>query len=223
QSGASVTLQAQQGATTELVAYALSDGHELWRTNSPGAVTGMDEATIYTSTSPRAIPFTAPQPPEVTARDAATGRVLWQAQGDYADLYATTPAQPDGTTPYYIAKSLTGIVAFARATGAVAWQFNPVDDDPAAWLALFDGRHTLVYVARATLYAIDTLAGKILWQAALPSAELGPPTAQNPGVEVIYAANQQIYLQGGDGVTALDATSGHLRWHIDRPYQLLFP
>jgi outer membrane protein assembly factor BamB len=152
------------GDTIEIAAYALSDGHLVWRGSPSGArIEGFSFPEGDGSGLAMAVSSATQDGYTIIALDPATGRQLWQSA---TDDYRSAPLVAAGTV-YASAGSSDGgpgrLVALDALTGAVRWELpEATENDPLA----VDGG--VVFAAgEGRLEAVDAATGGVRWQAPL--------------------------------------------------------
>ncbi|HEY7123452.1 MAG TPA: PQQ-binding-like beta-propeller repeat protein [Ktedonobacterales bacterium] len=131
------------------------------------------------------------------ALNAQNGRVLWRLSLD-----ATFASVVDGTL-YAYAEAM--VYALNPANGSVRWKYqlgNVIACLPAvADGTVYVGEQNSVGSDTAVTTALSASTGSVLWKYHASSFS-------------IVAAGGMVYLGDTDGITALDAPGGQLRWHF---------
>lgn len=127
---------------------------------------------------------------------------------------AAAPLSTDVTIPYSVGASSStaaGLVGLKGRDGGDAWHTNT--GEPSTHFAPIMANGVIyteggsLQLPKGTLLAIRATDGHTLWQAPMPIRDFSIAT---DGAIVLVAAKSQ-------GLYALDATNGALRWHLDEP------
>jgi len=196
-------------------AYALNDGHVLWRTNTRpkhttiqnmGGGIAYDSGTIYASTGYG----------EVLALDAASGKILWRQT--LLLPARSAPLVAGGLVAVTVYNDL--LMTFDAATGTPGWRFsgNAGQASGAAvgitGAAAYADGIIVAGFSTGTLAAIDAKSGTPLWEQSL-AAGYGQASALDFSdiVASPIIANGVVYaLNLGDTFMAVDLHSGVKVW-----------
>ncbi|MFO0926901.1 MAG: PQQ-binding-like beta-propeller repeat protein [Gemmataceae bacterium] len=157
---------------------------------------------------------------EVTAYDAATGKVRWATsypREKFATLFGTgpqaTPVVADGKVYSFGA---TGILAsFDAAGGALRWSVDtkkefmaPSLTFGAACSPLIDGDHVVVNVGGkgASVVAFDKNSGKVAWKS------LDERASYSSGIAAGKGDRRELVFLTQQGLRGLDPVDGAKRW-----------
>ena len=213
--GGVLSVNVTEGMQGWVQAFAVSDGHELWRRAVRPilfcAPTSGD-SVLYIA---RAV--NAPEVPSLQALDAETGTLRWQAE---LPASSTSPLVASGGVVY--ASTHAGCVALNAADGTLLWRHD------AHWLqssVLCLLEHTL-YISstewlrhrpsgrqprqsrfHASIGALRTTDGELLWR-----QQLGTGTDAG-SINAPAVAGGVVYVGADDGrLYALGAADGTVRW-----------
>ncbi|MDS0278289.1 PQQ-like beta-propeller repeat protein [Halomicroarcula sp. S1AR25-4] len=177
---------------------------------------------------------------ETTLRgvNASTGDVRWNATltgTDTFDNYYVVPERStvsaaDGTA--YLTVGDRTLSAVSLDDGSIEWERTVTNEKrnlETQWLSPPAVKHDTVYVStlhgsddgdNSTVFALNATTGETEWQA-YNDAKLFAPTVSNDTVflpaEQVTVEGQQYGSAPRDGVFALDATSGEIRWTYALP------
>lgn len=162
--------------------------------------------------------FFIEQDHSVAALDAATGQPRWRSTtGTIGAPPGWAGCQPAGEL---VACGDSGIVAFRRADGALAWRFDVAHEQPG--LYRFQVNNGVIFAGsfgHGTVYAIDAGTGAARWTAPVLAADPSnvniPKLATDGDIVVGIFSRGTKPLTGG--VVALDAATGALRWVTNFP------
>ena len=163
---------------------------------------------------------------QLVSLDAATGSARWRATlgTTHAEATLGPRGRPAVAGPVAIAVgSSCHVVAVRRDTGAAVWdidlaarfksRFAP--RQPCAQSVLVDsGRAIFVTGAPDVdrVVAVDATTGALSWTAeGIARTMMTTPVLQSAGTAIVHTVNEK----GISGLTALDTTSGRVRWQTD--------
>ena len=197
----------------QILALRASDGAQLW--SVPMGVTAVDGHLILSATADTLVALVlrpgAPDPWVLQARRMTDGRLLWSAS---LQANGSVVLGPDAV---YELPSHGSLVARDIHTGARLWQFGDQDyfhSGAVSGETLFvamqhsgpiggeNGRPSNL----EKLYALDAASGRLRWAYATQSGNAGTVTA----------GRDTVYIEADDGIHALRATDGAVRWGSDR-------
>jgi outer membrane protein assembly factor BamB len=192
--GAILYLWTSSNDTGAIVALDTTTGHILWQSAPIYAIgnTGPDffygNGTIFVGSWNKATTL---------ALDAVTGQMRWQQNTAAGQVIAL------GDTLAFV-RNTTGISALDRTSGQVRWSLPNLGSYPMAF-ANSDTLYVQGVLGKASdLYAFDA-TGKRLWA----TTGIGPlDTPPILSGDLLYFSTV-----GGSDVYAVNATTGHIRWH----------
>jgi outer membrane protein assembly factor BamB len=186
------------GATGELVALSVDDGEERWRVKTGGSDrVATDGSVAYVGGEGSGT---------LTSLEVKDGAERWHQDLDTARVLTPTivrdglvAAGRDNAGGYNV------VVALA-ADGTQRWRWEPLDRGRIGAFTVAADRVVVVSnVADSAMQAIDLRTGDDLWTTRLPGE-----TQMIPVV-----ADETVYVGGTEaGVTALDTTTGAVRWSV---------
>lgn len=181
--------------------------------------TPVDDATISPVVA-NGIVFMTVKGSALVAIDVVTGNLLWER--DAPSVGETGPAVADGIVTVTLGE--TGTAAYTARTGELLWSVgqpetlptpNPAQSDgypttgPAMGNGLVvygSGRPLPPYPAEEyeDIIALDATTGAERWRAIVDAFIYEP----------VSIADGTVYVQGGDGIRALNAETGSVRWQF---------
>ena len=184
-------------------------GRVAWHVSDAGGGTPAFDGTM--------VFFTA-RDHSVAAVDAATGQPRWRSP-------TGTIGAPPGWAGCQLAGELvacgdSGIVAFRRADGALAWRFDVAHEQPG--LYQFQVNNGVIFAGsfgHGSVYAIDAATGAARWTAPVLAAD--PTNVNIPKLATDGDIVVGIFSRGTKpltgGALALDAATGAVRWVTNFP------
>lgn len=171
-------------------------------TGTAGGTPAFDGATV----------FFISRDHSVIALDGATGARRWQSPTGAVGNQGNSSCRIVGAL---VACGDSGIVAFDRTTGALAWQYNVPRDQPGMFPFVTSG--TTIFAGSngaGTVYAIDAVTGAQRWAA--PVLRSDPAGANIPSLASDSDIVVAVFVRGtspqSGGIIALDAATGAVRW-----------
>jgi outer membrane protein assembly factor BamB len=166
---------ASDGGADFAIAFDVANGRELWRARLGESYRGHDGSKDGPASTPmvdggRA--FIVSRHGLLSAFDALTGAVAWQRDLE-AEIGAVAPFYGFGSSPLVSGAHLivqtggekNGLVAFDKATGAVAWavSHSKTSGYASPVLATLLGAPQILVLANDLLYAVRPADGGLLW------------------------------------------------------------
>ena len=151
-------------------------GSVLWKVGYTATFT-MNNATAVHGPGPKSTPlffdgklFSIGMTGIVTARDAATGRQLWQKPGSPImptfTTHAGSPIVDRGVVVFHVGGNNQGaLTAFDLNTGDVKWSWD--GDGPSYGspiIADLEGTRQLITLTQTKLIGVDVATGSLLWE-----------------------------------------------------------
>ena len=215
--GERIYLFTRQDGDEVMTALEAATGETIWRTAYPAPFT-MNPATAPHREGPKSTPayaggrlFAHGMTGAVTAFDAASGELLWQAPGtDVEPLYHTSmsPIVDGGLVIVHVGGHDDGaLTAFDVADGAVRWSWD--GDGPAYGSPMvfeLGGTRQVVVFTQEHFVGVSLETGALLWSR--PFTTRANTSSQTP---VLYK-DMVIQNGRGNGVTAFRVTEGPGGW-----------
>lgn len=218
---------ARQGDNEVLMALDAATGKEIWKTAGYPAIFNMMPATKQHGPGPKSTPvlsngrlYTIGMTGVVTAWDAATGKQLWQKEGNAKLLptfttHAFSPVVENGLVIFHVGGHNAGaLTAYDAATGAERWSWK--GDGPgygSPVVADFGGTRQVIAITQKTLVSLDAATGAVLWQRPWVS-----PNDTNSITPVVYG--QMVIVSGnGDPTSAFTVARKGSAWAVDEVWQ----
>jgi outer membrane protein assembly factor BamB len=165
---------------------------------------------------------------EVTACDAQTGKIIWQARyprAAFQSLYGNGPrATPAVVGDHVYTFGITGILTcFECSSGNIVWQVDTLKEFKTPNLffgmscsPLVEGDAILVNIGGKghSIVAFDKNNGRVLWKALDDRASYSSPIVFGEGKE------RQVVFLTGEGLVSLNS-SGELHWRVPLVDKLL--
>ena len=215
--GERIYLFTRQDGDEVMTALEAATGETIWRTGYPAPFT-MNPATAPHREGPKSTPayaggrlFAHGMTGAVTAFDAASGELLWQAPGTGVEpLYHTSmsPIVDGGLVIVHVGGHDAGaLTAFDVADGAVRWSWD--GDGPAYGSPMIfelGGTRQVVVFTQEHFVGVSLETGALLWSR--PFTTRANTSSQTP---VLYK-DMVIQNGRGNGVTAFRVTEGPGGW-----------
>lgn len=191
----------------QLLAFRPSDGFLLW--SIPIGASPDDPIALSATADTLFVTFGLPNAAFVQARRITDGQLLWSDSPLDGTLVL-------GSAAVYELPTYGSLVARDTHTGAKLWQFG---DHDVFHSGVVSGDTLFVSMRHSgplgdanghftnleKLYALDTASGRLRWTFATQSGNAG----------TVAASHDTIYVRADDGIHALRASDGALRWHSD--------
>lgn len=174
--GNRVYMWARQGENEMMTAHDAGTGAVVWRAGAPVSFTmnsgasrhgpGQKSTPAFSNGRLFAIGMTG----NITAVDAATGKVVWQKPGTGVmptfTTHAFSPLVDRGLVIFHVGGNNAGaLTAFDVNTGNVRWSWD--GDGPSYGspiLAEIDGTRQIITLTQRRLIAVDAATGTLLWE-----------------------------------------------------------
>ena len=186
------------GAPGELVALSVHDGHEQWRKKVGGSDRVATDGTVAHVGGEGS--------GTLTTLAVADGAELWHLDLDTSRVL--TPTIVDGGLVAAGRDNAGGhnLIVGLAADGTQRWRWEPLDRGRLGAFTVAGDRVIAVSnMADTAMQAIDVRTGDGLWTTPLPGETQMIP----------IVADETVYVGGREaGVTALDATTGIVRWSV---------
>jgi outer membrane protein assembly factor BamB len=165
----------------------------------------------------------------VTAREASTGKLVWEHKSQVSRLpkqesFSGDPIRPQATPALLDGKlctlGYTGLIhCFDASTGKVLWKYDLVKDHGAKPVQfgfsaspLFSEKSFIVHVGGgSSLMRFDATTGKVMWK-----AEAGEPSYASPIVAEFFGG-QQIIQSTRDHILGIHPATGGTLWKYAMP------
>ncbi len=201
--------QSDSHAPGQILALRPSDGSRVWTAQIAPLDANTDTPTLYATDD---VLFVRLGLFVLQARSLTDGRLLWtNPQVGHNVVF--------GSDAIYELQNYGSLIARSAQTGDTLWQFGDLDMFHAGYVA---GDTLYVTAQRSgtapaatdakgrltnpeTLYALDASTGRVRWRFVTQSA----------GAGYVVAGRDTVYIQADDGVHALRAADGTVRWHSD--------
>jgi outer membrane protein assembly factor BamB len=230
--GNRIYMFSREGDDEVLRALDPASGAVVWRTAYAAPFT-MNKSTARHGPGPKSTPafsdgklFTIGMTGIVTARDAATGKQLWQKPGSPVvptfTTHAFSPVVDRGAVIFHVGGNNQGtLTAFDVNTGNVRWAWD--GDGPSYGspiVADLEGSHQLITLTQTKLVGMDAAAGTLLWERPFTSSSV-----TNSATPILYG--RTVIVSNGGPIVAFTLTNQNNRWateeawqNADAPYRL---
>jgi outer membrane protein assembly factor BamB len=222
----------RQGEDEVMSALDAATGNVVWTSGYPAPFT-MNKATARHGPGPKSTPifadgrlFSIGMTGVVTARDAATGKPLWQKPGSPVVPTFTThsfsPVVDRGAVIFHVGGNNQGaLTAFDVASGNVKWRWD--GDGPAYGspiVADLDGTRQVITLTQTKLIGVDAGTGTLLWQRPFTNSSV-----TNSATPILVG--RTVVVSNGGPVMAYTLTKQGSQWiaqdawqNEDAPYRL---
>jgi outer membrane protein assembly factor BamB len=222
----------RQGEDEVMSALNSATGAVLWRQAYPAPFT-MNKATARHGPGPKSTPvfsagrlFSIGMTGIVTARDAATGKQLWQKPGSPVVPTFTThsfsPLVDRGLVIFHVGGNNQGaLTAFDVRNGEVRWSWSgdgPSYGSPV--VAEIDGTRQVITLTQTKLVGIEAATGLLLWERPFTNSSV-----TNSATPLLVG--RTVIVSNGGPITAHSVTKQGARWVVtdawqngDAPYRL---
>jgi outer membrane protein assembly factor BamB len=222
--GDRIYLFSRQGETEVMSALNAATGNVLWRDGYPAPFT-MNKATARHGAGPKSTPafadgrlFSIGMTGVVTARDAATGKVLWQKPGSTIVPTFTThsfsPIVDRGAVVFHVGGNNQGaLTAFDVATGNTRWSWN--GDGPSYGSPIvgeIDGTRQLITLTQTKLVGVDVATGGLLWERPFTNSSV-----TNSATPILFG--RTVIVSNGGPVMAYTVTRRGNQWSVEDAWQ----
>lgn len=225
----------EAGSNVELIAYALSDARELWRTSVADPLIAVTDNGVLTSRS-------VPGDPEfeIVLLDHETGTQVWASEQTFpASSMQTSSRLLVEDESIYFADAGYGVTALNRRTGTTEWTVEQIAMAPpglsdkicpsanncydrssfASMIAANDGKVYFVSSVLGKIIAIDRENGSMRWSIEMnsiaPSHDISYQIAAIPGGVVVELYRYRTNTMSGSMVLArLSEMDGSIDWTI---------
>ena len=220
--GNRIYMFSREGDDEVLRALDPASGAVVWRTAYAAPFT-MNKSTARHGPGPKSTPafsdgklFTIGMTGIVTARDAATGRELWQKPGSPVvptfTTHAFSPVVDRGAVIFHVGGNNQGaLTAFDINTGNVRWAWD--GDGPSYGspiVADLEGSHQLITLTQTKLVGMDAAAGTLLWERPFTNS-----SATNSATPILYG--RTVIVSNGGPIVAFTLTNQNNRWAAEEP------
>jgi outer membrane protein assembly factor BamB len=222
----------RQGDDEVMSAINPADGAVVWRAAYPAPFT-MNKSTARHGPGPKSTPafsdgrlFSIGMTGVVTARDAATGKQLWQHPGSPVvptfTTHAFSPLVDRGLVIFHVGGNNQGaLTAFDVRTGAVRWSWN--GDGPSYGspiVADLDDARQVITLTQTKLVGVDAATGALLWERPFTNSSV-----TNSATPILVG--RTVVVSNGGPVVAFSVSKQGAAWTVadawqnaDAPYRL---
>ena len=222
----------RQGEEEIMTAMSVSTGSVVWRSGYAAPFT-MNKATARHGAGPKSTPlfadgrlFSIGMTGVVTAREAASGKLLWQKPGSPVVPTFTThsfsPLIAGRAVIFHVGGNNQGsLTAFDMNTGNVTWHWD--GDGPSYGspiLANLDGTRQIITLTQTKLIGVDAATGTLLWERPFTNSSV-----TNSATPIL--AGRTVIVSNGGPVMAYTITKQGAQWSVqdawqneDAPYRL---
>jgi outer membrane protein assembly factor BamB len=222
----------RQGEDEVMSALDAATGNVVWKTGYSAPFT-MNKATARHGAGPKSTPvfsdgrlFSIGMTGIVTARDAATGKQLWQKPGSPVvptfTTHAFSPLVDRGAAVFHVGGNNQGaLTAFDVATGNVKWHWD--GDGPAYGSPVvvdLDGTRQIITLTQTKLVGVDAGTGALLWERPFTNSSV-----TNSATPILVG--RTVVVSNGGPVMAYTMTKQGSQWiaqdawqNEDAPYRL---
>jgi outer membrane protein assembly factor BamB len=222
----------RQGEDEVMSALDPATGTVVW-TSGYAAPFTMNKATARHGPGPKSTPifsngrlFSIGMTGVVTARDAATGKPLWQKPGSPLvptfTTHAFSPLIDRGAVIFHVGGNNQGsLTAFDVGTGSTKWHWD--GDGPAYGspiVADLDGTRQIITLTQTRLVGVDADTGALLWERPFTNSSV-----TNSATPILVG--RTVVVSNGGPVMAYTVTKQGSQWTVqdawqneDAPYRL---
>jgi outer membrane protein assembly factor BamB len=214
----------RQGEDEVMTALDAAKGTVIWRQGYPAPFT-MNKATARHGPGPKSVPifadgrlFSIGMTGVVTARDAATGKALWQKPGSSVvptfTTHAFSPIVDGGAVIFHIGGNNQGaLTSFDAATGNVRWSWpgdGPSYGSPI--IAELDGTRQLITLTQTKLVGVDVATGSLLWERPFTNSSV-----TNSATPILFG--RTVVVSNGGPVMAYTVAKRGGAWVVEDAWQ----
>jgi outer membrane protein assembly factor BamB len=207
----------RRGGAEVMTALDAETGQERWRSSYPAPYAPDILAAVH-GAGPKATPlfhkgrlFTLGMTGIMTAFDAETGRISWQAgePSEHPSYGMSVSPVGDGDLVIVNPGNHGPLTAFDANTGVVRWTAHGRGTYASPIIVELDGVRQVVTMSEGSVQGVSLSGGTLLWEHAWPSR--GTPSAITP-----ILLDQTLIVGGqGMGVTALKPAKRDGRWSVE--------
>ena len=214
----------RQGDDEVMSALDPATGGVLWREAYPAPFT-MNKATARHGAGPKSVPayadgrlFSIGMTGVVTARDAASGKQLWQKPGSAVvptfTTHAFSPIVDRGAVIFHVGGNNQGaLTAFDVATGNVRWSWpgdGPSYGSPI--IAELDGMRQLITLTQTKLIGVNVATGALVWERPFTNSSV-----TNSATPILFG--RTVVVSNGGPVMAYTVTKRNDAWVVEDAWQ----
>jgi len=222
--GNRIYLFSRQGENEVMSALDAASGAVIWKEAYQAPFT-MNKATEHHGPGPKSTPafadgkvFSIGMSGIVTARDAATGKQLWQKPGSPVvptfTTHAFSPLVDRGLVIFHVGGNNQGaLTAFDVNSGTVKWSWN--GDGPSYGspiVADLDGTRQLITLTQTKLVGVDVATGALLWEKPFTNSSV-----TNAATPVLVG--HTVIVSNGGPVMAYTVGKRAAQWSIEDAWQ----
>ena len=214
----------RQGEDEVMSALDAGTGNVIWKAAYAAPFT-MNNSTARHGAGPKSTPvysdgrlFSIGMTGVVTARDAATGKQLWQKPGSPVvpifTTHAFSPLVEGSSVVFHVGGNNQGaLTAFDVRTGEVKWSWpgdGPSYGSPI--VADVDGTRQIITLTQTRLIGVDAATGTLLWERPFTNS-----SATNSATPVV--SGRTVIVSNGGPVAAFTVTKRSAQWAVDDAWQ----
>jgi outer membrane protein assembly factor BamB len=214
----------RQGEDEVMTALDPSTGAVIWKTAYPAPFT-MNKSTARHGPGPKSTPafadgrlFSIGMTGVVTARDAATGKELWQKPGSSIvpifTTHAFSPVVDGNAVVFHVGGNNQGaLTAFDVRTGNVIWSWpgdGPSYGSPI--VAELDGTRQIITLTQTRLIGVNATTGALLWERPFTNSSV-----TNAATPVL--AGRTVIVSNGGPISAFTVTRRGAGWTVEDAWQ----
>jgi outer membrane protein assembly factor BamB len=222
--GSRIYMFSRQGDDEVMSALDASSGAVIWRMGYAAPFT-MNKSTARHGPGPKSTPvffdgklFSIGMTGVVTARDAATGRPLWQKPGSPIvptfTTHAFSPLVDRGAVVFHVGGNIQGaLTAFDVNTGGVRWQWS--GDGPSYGspiVADVDGTRQIITLTQTKLVGVDAATGALLWERPFTNSSV-----TNSATPILYG--RTVIVSNGGPIAAFSLSRRNNQWAAEEAWQ----
>ena len=222
--GARLYMFSRQGEDEVMSALDPASGAVIWKAAYPAPFT-MNKSTARHGPGPKSTPafadgrlFSIGMTGVVTARDAATGKELWQKPGSpivtIFTTHAFSPVVEGNSVVFHVGGNNQGaLTAFDVRTGNVIWSWagdGPSYGSPI--VAELDGTRQIITLTQTKLVGVNAATGALLWERPFTNSSV-----TNAATPVL--AGRTVIVSNGGPVTAFTVTKKGAEWAVEDAWQ----